>query len=64
MLGNSLFAAFKLTANADPANYKWSDCIIVFDASETFLFSDGNEFSKNVIIFDADIRSSVPIDNK
>ena len=64
MLGNSLFVCFKIAANADPDKYKWSDCVIVFDASEKFLFYYGSRFIKNVIIFDADMGSSVSIDNK
>ena len=50
MLGNSLFLAIKLTANADPDKYKYSGCGIGLDASGSFSFSDGSEFGKNVII--------------
>ena len=49
-LGNSLLGAVKLTTNADPDKYKYFGYGIGFDASESFLLSNGSGFSKNVII--------------
>ena len=37
-LGNSLFAAAKLTKDADPDKYKYSDYGIGFDARGFFFF--------------------------
>ena len=44
--------------------YKNSGNGIGFDTSGCFLLSGGSAFSQNVNIFDADINSSVHIDNK
>ena len=63
-LGNSLFRAVKLTANADPDKYKYSSHGIGFDAGGSSLLSDGSGFGKNLIMFGADMSSSVHIDNK
>ena len=52
-----------LTKNAAPDNYKYSGDGIGFDSCSEFLFTDGN-MRKNVIIFGADMSSSVHIDNK
>ena len=38
-------------------------CDIGFDSQSEFLFSDGS-YGKNVIIFGADMSSSVHVDNK
>ena len=48
---------------ADSDKYKYSGCGVVFDSSSEFLFTDGS-MGKNVIIFGADISSSVHDDNK
>ena len=64
MLRNSLFRAVKFTKNADPDKYKYSGNGIGFDVSGSILLSNGNGFGKNVIIFHADMSSSVHIDNK
>ena len=61
---NSLLGAVKLTTNADPDKYQHSTYGIRFDASGGFSLSYGSRFSKNVIIFGADISSSVHINNK
>ena len=53
-LGSSLFGAVKLTKNADPDQFKYSSYDIGFDASGSFLLSDGSGFGKN-IIFGADM---------
>ena len=63
-LGNSLFVAVKLTAYVDPDKYIYSGHVIVFDASESFSFFDSSGSGKGVIISDADMSSSVRIDNK
>ena len=56
-LGNSLFGAVKLTKNADPDKYKYSGFCIRFDACGSFSLSNGSGFSKNVIIFRADMNT-------
>ena len=53
-----------MTKNADPDKYKYSRYGIGFDARGIFLWSVDSGFGFNVIIFDADISSSVHIDNK
>ena len=58
-----LISILKLTKNADPDKYKCSGYGIGFNSRSEFLFIDGS-FGKNVIIFWADINSSVHIDNK
>ena len=60
---NYLFGIVKLTKNADRNNYSYSGCGITFDIWGTFSLRNGG-FGKNVIIFRADTRSSVNIDNK
>ena len=62
-LGNCLFGSVKLTKNADPDKYKYAGYSIGFDSRSAFLFTDGN-YGKNVIIFGADMISSVHVDNK
>ena len=63
VLGNSLFRAVKLIRNPDPSKYKYSDYGIGFDASGSFSLSNGCGFRKNVIMFGADMSSSVHVDN-
>ena len=62
-LGNCLFGAVKLTKNADLDKYKYTGYRIGFDSRSEFLFTDGS-YGKNVIIFGADMSSSVDVDNK
>ena len=50
--GNSLFGTVKLTKNADSDKYKYS------------CYGNGRKFSKNVIIFAADLSWLVHADNK
>ena len=64
ILGNFLFGSAKLTKNADSDKYLYYVYGIGFDACRSFLLTDGTGFSKNVIIFGADMNSYVPIDNK
>ena len=62
-LGNDLFGSLKLTKNADLDKYKYSSYGIGFDSSSEFLLPDGS-YGKNVIIFEADMSSSLHVDNK
>ena len=62
-LENCLFEAVKLTKNSDIDKYKYTGYGIGFDSKGNFLFSDGS-FSQNVIIFGADMSSSVHANNK
>ena len=62
-LGNCLFESVKLTKNSDLDKYKYTGYGIGFDSGSGFLFTDGS-FGKIVIIFGADIYSSVHVDNK
>ena len=63
MLGNYLFGADKFTIIADLDRYKYSGYDTGFDLSRSLLF-DGNWSDKNVIMYGADMSSSVHIDNK
>ena len=51
------------TKIADPDECKFSGYGVGFDSRSEFLLSDGS-MGKNVIIFGADMNSSVHIDNK
>ena len=62
-LANCLFGSVKLTKNADLDKYKYIGYSIQFDSRSEFLFTDGS-YGKNVIIFGADISSSVHVDSK
>ena len=62
-LKNCLFGAVALTKNADIDNYKYSGYGIGFDRRSSFSFPSGG-FGQNVIIFGADMNSSIHIDNK
>ena len=62
-LSSCLFGSVKLTMNADLDKYKYSGYIIWFDSRWEISFTDGN-MGGNVIIFRADMRSSVHTDNK
>ena len=52
-----------LTKNADIDKYRYSGYGIGFDRRSSFLFPGGG-FGKNIIIFGADMSSSIHIDNK
>ena len=56
--------AAELTVNADRDKYKCSSYVIGFDVRGSFSLSDGSRFGKNVIIFGADMSSSVHIDSE
>ena len=52
-----------MTKNADPDKYKYKSYSIGFDPRLEFLFTDGS-MQRNVIIFGADMSSSVHVNNK
>ena len=60
---NCLFGCVELTKNANTVKYKYSGYRIGFDFCLQLLFTNGS-MEKNVIIFGADMSSSVHIDNK
>ena len=62
-VGNCLFGSVKLTKNTDPDKHKYSGYGIGFISRLEFLFTDGR-YGKNVIIFRADMSSSLHVDNK
>ena len=62
-LKNCLFGAVTLTRNADIDKYKYSGYGIGFDRRSSFSFPNGG-FGQNVLIFGADMSSSIHIDNK
>ena len=62
-LKDCLFGAVKPNKNADPYKYRFSGYGIGFDSRLQFSFTDGG-MGKNVIIFGADMSSSVYVDNK
>ena len=62
-LKSCLFGAVTLTKNADIEKYKYSGYGIGFDRISSFSFPTG-EFGQNVLIFGADMSSSIHIDNK
>ena len=61
-LVNCLFGAVTITKNADFDKNKYSGYGIGFDRSSIYSF--GNGFGRNVIIFGVDISSSVHADNR
>ena len=58
-----LFGAVALTKNADIDSYKYSGYGIGFDRKSSFSFPSGG-FGQNVLIFGADMSSSIHADNK
>ena len=60
-LVNCLFGANNLTKNSDIDKNKYSEYGIGFDRGN--VYSVGNGFGRNVIIFGADMSSSVHVDN-
>ena len=60
---NCLFGAVTLTKNADIEKYKYSGYGIGFDRRSSFSFAGGG-FGQNVLIFGADMSTSIHIDNK
>ena len=62
-LSNCLFRSVELTNNADPDKCKYNGYGIGFDSHSEFPFIDGS-VERSVIIFGADINSSVHVDNK
>ena len=63
ILSNCLLGSVKLTKNADPDKFNNSGYSIGFDSRSEFLFTDGS-MGKYVIVFGADMSSSVHVDNK
>ena len=62
-LKNCLFVAVTLTKNGDIEKYKYSGYGIGFDRRSSFSFTGGG-FGQNVVIFGADMSTSIHIDNK
>ena len=62
-LNDCLVGSVKLTKNSDLDNYKYSGYSIEFD-SRSFSSLSENTMGRNVIIFGADMSSSVHSDNK
>ena len=61
--GGCLFGSIKLTKNTDPDKYSHSSYGIGFDTQIEYSLPEGS-VGKNVIIFRADMSSSVHVDNK
>ena len=61
-LVNCLFGAVSLTKNANINKYKYSRYRMGFDRGS--VYSVGNRFDRNVIIFGVDMSLSVHVDNK
>ena len=59
---NSLFGTVTLTKNADIEKYKYSCYVFGFERRLSFSFPSGG-FGQNVLIFEADMSSSIHIDN-
>ena len=62
-LKSSLLGSVKLTKNADPNKCKYSGYGIGFDSRSLYLLTD-NTTRRIIIIFGAEVNSSVDIDNK
>ena len=62
-LKNCLFGVVTLTKNTDIEKYKYSGYGIGFDRRSSFSFTGGG-FGQNVLIFGADMSTSICIDNK
>ena len=62
-VGNSLSGVVILVKDADIDKYKYSGYSTGFDIKGTFSFS-ASGFGKNIIIFGADMSSSVHVDSK
>ena len=60
---NCLFGVVRLTRSTHINEYGYSGCGIGFDRKSSFSFPDGG-FGQNVLIFGADMSSSVHVDNK
>ena len=54
----------ELTENTKKRKYKYSGYRIGFDRFGTFSLSNSSGFCRNVMIFGADMSSSVHVDNK
>ena len=63
-LVNSLFGAIKLTKNPDIDKYRYSEYVTGFETHGSFSLSDLSGFDKNVVMFVADMSSSVHVNRK
>ena len=63
IIDNCLFGFVKLTKNADPDKYRYSDYDIGFDLRLEFSLPDGR-IGRNFLIFEADMSLSVHAGNK
>ena len=62
-LENSLFGPIRLTKNTDINKYQYSGYGIGFTRKSSFSFP-GSGFGQNMLMFGADMSSSVHVDNK
>ena len=62
-LKHCLFGPVTLNKNADIEKYKYSGYDIEFDRTSSFPFTGGG-FGQNVLIYGADMSTSIHIDNK
>ena len=62
-MANALFGTVKLTKNTDIEKYRYFGYRIRFDERGSYLHPHGGN-GRNVIIFEADMSSSVRVDNK
>ena len=62
-LENCLFVPVNLTKNSDIDKYGYAGYGIGFDSKGTFSHRDGSTFGQNVIIFGADMSSSIHANN-
>ena len=58
-----MFGSVKLTNHSDPDKYKYTGYVIGFGSRSDFSFTDWS-YGENVIIFGADMRSSLYAKNK
>ena len=63
-LENCLFGAVKMTENSDIDKYGHAGYGIGFDSKGTFSHPNGTSFDQNVIIFGADMSSSIHANNR
>ena len=61
MVQNTLFGTVSLTTNADVNKHKYFEYGIAFDRTSRFSFPGGGN-GQNVIIFGADMNSSIHVD--
>ena len=64
VLEDCLFGAVKITKNADIDKYKYCRYGIGFDSKGTFSHPSGSSFGQNVIMFGAEMSSSIYANNR